>query len=271
LLRRLVQGGIRIHAQIVLVPGYNDGPALRQTLDDLEPLHPGLSSVAIVPVGLTAHRQGCPALRAVTAEESAALIDEIGQRQASSLMLRGARMHYLADEFYLRAGRALPAASAYEDFPQVENGVGLIRRFEADLAARRRLLTPLAADSGHRPGRRRVAVITGLLFAPLLEPSLKAAVGRTGEAGSFDLRVLPVQNRLFGAQVTVAGLLGGREVEGALRAAGPWDRVLLPAEMVNADGLTLDDVRPEQLAAGLGVVVQVGWAGPLFVPGEEGR
>ncbi len=256
-MRRLQAAGIRMHTQIVLVPEYNDGEVLEQTLDDLESLHPGIESVAIVPVGLTSHRNRLPALRPVTPEEAAEIIDRVTVRQARCRSRWGSRRHYLADELYLLAGRALPSEEAYEDFPQIENGVGMVRRFESELRGRVRLFA-----AGAKTDRAmRVGLVTGTLFAPILTRLLPEALERTGEAQGFDVRVLAVHNRFLGPGVTVAGLLSGVDVVQRLGREDELDLVLLPPDMLSADGVTLDDQTPQQLAHTLRRPVQVGLGG----------
>jgi len=252
ILSRLAAGGIRLHAQIVLVPAYNDGPVLEATLDALEALHPALQSVAVVPVGLTRHRRGLTPLRPVTSALARRVIAGVERRQRRNLAIRRTRLHFAADEFYLLAGSELPPLSAYEDLPQLENGVGMVRRFEHELRGVRRLLPPAERR------RARAVVATGTRFAPLLEARLGRRLRDTGEAAAWRVEVVPVRNRLFGASVNVAGLLGGAEVITALRCALPFDCALLPPEMLNADRLTLDGLHLNEIARRLGQPVQVG-------------
>jgi putative radical SAM enzyme (TIGR03279 family) len=267
LMRRLGEAGITMHTQIVLVPGYNDGAVLERTLEDLEALHPVVRTVAIVPVGLTRHRDGLTPLRPLVPLEAAALLDAIEARARSCRVRLGTRLHFAADEFYLLAGRPLPPADAYEGFPQIENGVGLVRSFERELAEVGRVFARGVARAVGRPrggrGRRRAVFVTGMLFAPLLAERIGPALARTGEARSFDADVIAVHNELFGSGVTVAGLLGGEEVAAALAACGPFDLAVLPREVFNDDGVTLDHRTPAELAERAGRPVQVGLAGDL--------
>ncbi len=289
ILRRLARGGIRMHTQIVLVPGYNDAAVLDQTLADLEQLYPAVETVAVVPVGLTSHRDRLPALEPVTAAGASEALDLIEARARRSLGRRGTRLHFAADELYLLAGRAFPEPEAYEAFPQIENGVGMVRAFEIDLADRDRLLSAAAVRALERgnapslpsdrrirpdgartsaPGRAlgespRVALVSGGLFAPLLERRAPAALARTGESARFDARVLAVHNRLFGPGVTVAGLLAGADVIAALGEHADCDLAVLPAEMFNEDGWTLDHLDAATMAEQTGRPVQVGWDGPV--------
>ncbi|MFH1145231.1 MAG: DUF512 domain-containing protein [Candidatus Eisenbacteria bacterium] len=265
LLRRLVAGGIRLHAQIVVVPGYNDGAVLDETLNDLEDLHPGLRSVAVVPVGLTRHRRTLPPLRMVRRTLARCIVAEIEARQQRALRARGTRLHFLADEFYLLAEKDLPAYDSYEDFPQIDNGVGMLRDFELRLKRMRRLFPALSnaprktgAKSGSAGVRSRVLLASGIRFASWLERWVSAALARTGEGERVETAVLAIQNRLFGRRVTTAGLLAGRDVAEAFARQGRFDLAVLPPEMFNADGLTLDGIGLQELATAIGGPVQIG-------------
>jgi putative radical SAM enzyme (TIGR03279 family) len=264
LLERLAAGGIEFHAQIVLVPRMNDGATLERTLDDLQTLHPALRSVAIVPVGLTRHRGRLPELQLMTSEDARLVVRGVEDRQAACLARLGSRLHFLADELYLLAGGPLPDALAYEGYPQIENGVGMVRRFEEDYRAARRLIP--GPDGGSHA--QRVAVVTGTRFAPLLAPWLERRLAETGESNRSRVHVIGARNELFGPTVTTAGLLAGRDMYEALTAAGPFDLVLLPPETLNADGQMLDGWTPERLGRELQRPVRVGFA---VAAGEEGE
>jgi putative radical SAM enzyme (TIGR03279 family) len=264
LMRRLGEAGITMHTQIVLVPGYNDGAVLERTLADLEALHPAVQTVAVVPVGLTRYRGDLTPLRAVTAPEAAALVEMLEARAERCRIHLGTRLHFAADELYLLAGRPLPAAEAYEGFPQIENGVGMVRSFEHELAEAKRVLAPGAIrGAARRAGgsRRRAVFVTGMLFAPLLAQVIGPNLARTGEGRFFDADVLAVHNDLFGPGVTVAGLLGAKDIAAALAACGPYDLAVLPREILNDDGVTLDHYTPDELAGWSGRPVQIGLAG----------
>jgi putative radical SAM enzyme (TIGR03279 family) len=240
---RLARAGIRMHAQIVLCPGLNDGAHLDRTVHDLARLHPAVTTTAIVPVGLTRHRERLPALRSLTAGEAQGLVDTVSAWQAAFLASLGTRFAFVADEVFLLAGRPLPPAEAYEGFPVAEDGVGLVRKFEdeVDRATRR----PAAAAD------RALTVVTGELYGPRLARRLASLAPRA--------RVVAVPNELFGRSIGVAGLLSGRDIQRHLaRQHDLGDEVLLPAVCVrDADGVFLDDLTPADLAADLGVRVRV--------------
>ena len=245
-LRRLADAGIRLHTQIVLCPGLNDGPHLERTVRELSELHPGVNTVAVVPVGLTRHRDGLYPLRSITPEEARVTLEAIHGWQANFLDRLGTRLVFAADELYLQARQAIPPAAAYEDFSVVEDGVGLVRRFEDEF---RRL-----AGRPGRPrwrGQRAATIVTGELFGPILTPWL----GRLRVPG-LRADVAPVPNEFFGRAITVAGLLTGQDVARALSGRPLGDVVLVPrVALTETKGVFLDDVAPEDLSRALGVPI----------------
>jgi putative radical SAM enzyme (TIGR03279 family) len=244
-LERLAKAGIRVHAQIVLCPGLNDGAHLERTVHELAPLHPHVATTAIVPVGLTRHRERLPSLRTLTDAEAGALVDTVDGWQANFLPRLDSRFVFLGDEVYLQAGRALPPAEAYEGFAIAEDGIGLVRRFEDGLArARGRRRTAR--------GPRRVTVVSGELYGPRLARQLEGLV-----PAGLDVRVVAVPNAFFGGSVSVTGLLTGQDIQRHLAAQGnPGDVVLIPAVALrDGDGVFLDDLTPADVARALGVDV----------------
>lgn len=232
-LRRLADGGIEFHAQIVLCPGLNDGPELNRTLSDLEAFIPALRSIALVPLGLTDHRGGLPRLEPVTPSFCRATIRRAEPWQRRFRRRRGRRLLYLADEFYVTAEAALPRYSADDALEQLENGVGMVWEF---LRPWRRVRRALPARL--RPPRR-VAVLTGLLGARVLRPVMEGLRNVDGLA----VDVIPLQNSLFGGAITVSGLLPGRDFARALAERPGYDAYLIPANAVRAEGeVFLDDL-----------------------------
>jgi putative radical SAM enzyme (TIGR03279 family) len=237
-LRALAEGGIRFHAQVVLVPGVNDGAELVRTLTDLYGLGPAILSVSVVPVALTefSKRQ---LVRAPTRAECRAALATVDGFAARSLAERGAPWCYGADDLYLQAGLPLPAAEWYGDFEQRENGVGSVRYLQTRIAAARDRLPDLAG--------RRIGVVTGTAMGPLMPPVLAGLAAAT--QARFD--VVVVENTLYGPSVTTAGLLPAAGIEHALLGRTDLDLVLLPAEATNDDLVFIDDVSAEELAARL--------------------
>ena len=245
-LERLAKVGIRVHAQIVLCPDLNDGQHLERTVHDLAPLHPHVATTAIVPVGLTRHRERLPALRTLTTAEAEALVDTVAGWQARFLARLDSRFVFLGDEVYLQANRPLPPAGDYEGFAIAEDGIGLVRRFEDGVA---RAASRLRATGG---AGRRLTLVSGTLYAPRLVRLLRGLPLPDRQA-----RVVAVPNQFFGGSVGVAGLLTGQDIQRHLAAQGDLgDAVLVPAVALrDGDGVFLDDLTPADLARALGVPV----------------
>jgi len=244
-LERLAKARIRMHAQIVLCPDWNDGAQLERTVSELAPLHPYVATTAIVPVGLTAHRERLPSLRTLTDDEARGLVTTVHGWQEQFLRQLGSRFVFLGDEVYLQAGAALPEAEAYEGFVIAEDGIGLVRRFEDGFARTVRRRHGAAAG-------RRVTVVSGTLYAPRLARLLATLPEPAA-------RVVAVPNLHFGGSVAVAGLLTGGDIQRHLSAqADLGEAVLVPAAAVrDGDGVFLDDVTPADLSRELGVPVKV--------------
>jgi putative radical SAM enzyme (TIGR03279 family) len=251
LLQRLVDAGVIIHTQVVLCPEINDGARLQQTFDDLVALTPGVASLAIVPVGLTGYRQRLPQLRQVLPDEARAIVAWIHARQDECLNRLGTRFVYAADELYLTAGVDFPRLGAYEDLPQIENGVGLIAQFRAEavevLAHAAALDLPL------------ITVVTGVSASGEVSDFVAKLAIKTGS----ELQVATVANRFFGGAVTVTGLLAGTDIVTQL-AGKTLGAVLLLPEVLLRDGCNtlLDDLTPVDIGLQLGIQVETFPAGP---------
>jgi NifB/MoaA-like Fe-S oxidoreductase len=236
LLRLLAEGGIRFHTQIVLQPGVNDGAVLDRSLEDLYALGEAILSVSVVPVGLTEFSKH-GRVREPTTDECAAAIASVRRMAQRAVRERGRRWAYGADDLYLAGGVPLPPAEAYDDFEQVENGVGSVRYLESRIRAARGELPNLSGV--------RVGVVTGTAMARLMPRVLERLEEATG--GRFETIV--VVNDLFGPSVTTAGLLPGRAIQRALQNRGDLGLALLPAEAVNDRGLLLDNVSADAVSA----------------------
>jgi putative radical SAM enzyme (TIGR03279 family) len=246
-LRALTEAGIEVHTQIVLCPEWNDGEHLDRTMDDLWDLGPRVLSLSVVPVGLTQYNLGRP-VRLLTPAEATDAVARVDAARRRSLAERNTGWAYAGDEMYFIAHRAIPDASYYDDWPLTENGVGSVRSlldaFEAGLSALPR-----------RAGER-IAVVTGERMAEVFRPLAARLAAQTGAA----VEVLGVRNRMFGATVTTAGLLPGRDVIDAVRAAGAFDLVLLPGESLNDDDVFIDNVAVGDVVAALAPArVQPAW------------
>ncbi len=237
-LRRLAEGGIRMHTQIVLCPGMNDGAHLVRTIEDLSTLFPAVLSIAVVPVGLTAYRHGLARIRTYTKKEARGVLDVVRSFERRFKKRFNTRLVFPSDEFFIKAAEPVPAASFYEDFPQIENGVGMLASLFREVSA-----TRLPA----RLGPVSATIITGVSFARVSTPLVERLRGIDG----VRLRQIAVPNRFFGPSVTVTGLLTGSDVLSALRGKRLGDLVAVPSNMLKEDervfldGMKLEDLERE--------------------------
>jgi len=268
-LRILLEGGIEVHGQVVVCPGVNDGAVLEDTLAGILDEYPRLATVGVVPLGLSDYSKE-PEMRPHTRAEAVAVCEAVARWQETYRAALGRRLVHAADEYYLLAGRDMPPAGHYDGFAQLENGIGMVRAFEAafhgveaasggvrhgffawvDGAPAEGYRAPRAELPRHQPagrdrrdplgGRRRpVTVVTGAYGARVLAP-LVAGHPRS------DVRILEVANDFFGGNIGVAGLLTGADLVRALAPEPPDGRYLLPDACLSEgrflDGLTLADL-----------------------------
>ncbi len=244
----LISKKISIHTQVVYCPGLNDGPHLDKTITDLAARHPGVVSLGIVPLGLTKFRQNLPDLAAVTREGCREVLTQIHAYQDRYKEELGSRFVYAGDEIYLQSGLATPPSHAYDGFPLIENGIGMVRRFLDDF------------DSGFAglqasPPIGGITLVTGMLGEGFVAPMADKLNGLPG----LSVNVVPVRNDFLGHGITVSGLLAGVDILAALKARlSQGDRVILPPNCVNHEGLFLDDLCPQDLSRELGGSVEVG-------------
>ncbi|HUZ19473.1 MAG TPA: DUF512 domain-containing protein [Acidimicrobiales bacterium] len=286
-LRQLLDRGIEVHGQIVVCPGVNDGAALHETFAGILERFPELASAAAVPLGVSRFSKEA-AMRPHDRAEAEAVVDAVEDWQERFLRGTGRRLVHAADEYYLLAGRAFPAAAVYEDYPQVENGVGMARSFETAFLGRRRhagtaharggffqsvdgapaagyraVRDPSAGPPSAEPvrlrGRRRVdeaaralTILTGEYGARVLRPLLDGA-------GHADVEIVAVPNRFFGGNIGVAGLLSGADLARTL-AGLPDDRRYLLPDVCLSEGRFLDGTTVAELPRGVEVVPSDGAA-----------
>ncbi len=248
--QRLTGEGIMVHGQVVLCPGLNDGKNLERTIHDLVELHPGVASLAVVPVGLTKHRNNLPELTPFTPEIARETIAHVTPIQKKLQKQLGTPFVFLGDEIYIMAGAEIPPARHYRDFPQIENGVGMVRTFlrQFDTALRKK-----------RSGKGKGVVCTGKVF----QPYLKQCIVRLG----MDLKVVAVESAFWGPGIGVAGLLTGSDFIAALKGKVYGDFVVIPSEcMIGDDYLFLDDLTIKDVERELGVpVLPSGYTAEDFV------
>ena len=229
--------------QIVLCRGINDGAELERSLNDLATYYPAMSSVAIVPAGLTKHREGLCPLSDFTCEEAGAVIDLVEKKASECLEKHGERVFFAADEFYLKAGRPLPEGVYYESYPQIDNGVGLLRsmldEFEyiySDAAA-------VWKKSGVKA--RKVTLATGTAAYPFMRAM---AMDLCSACPGLEINVECIRNNFFGESITVAGLLTGKDIYEQLSGKELGDELLIPAASLREEdedflcGMTVDEL-----------------------------
>ena len=239
----LAQGRITLQTQIVLCRGVNDGDHLIRTVEDLAARYPTVASIAIVPVGLSAHRRNKTPIGPIDAQYSAEILDRVKHWQRRYLREKGTRLVWAADEFYLNAYGPVPSAAVYEGFPQIENGVGLIRQF-LDSARRAERILPEKLDRDVN-----ISTVTGTLFDSVLEWWAESL-----PCENLTISVWTIGNSLFGESVTVTGLLAGNDIIDRLRGHDLGEALFIPSVALR-DGAFLDDVTLEDVSRALGVPV----------------
>ncbi|MDX2029434.1 MAG: DUF512 domain-containing protein [Blastocatellia bacterium] len=258
-MKQLIDHGIEVHAQVVLCPTINDGPHLEKTIRDLAALHPGIVSTAIVPLGITDRHKYRDRLVPVTDEFCAGIIDQVAPLQNELKKRLGTVFAFLGDEFYIRAGRKIPPKSHYriirgsaaedDEYPQIEDGVGMVRQFFDGHARRMKQLAAMRARGAftEKDAHRIYGTLaTGLIFHPML----REAVEEINATFGTRLHVAAVESVFFGAGVTVAGLLAGVDY---LRAREQYrgEFLMLPPhsyrehDLKFLDGMTLGEVASE--------------------------
>ena len=244
-MRRFGQAGIVMNGQIVLCPGYNDGDQLQRTMEDMAAW--GFNSCSIVPVGLTKFREGLSKLRSVDRETAGQVIDQVDAFGKICLERYGSRMFFCSDELYLRAGRELPREEYYEDYVQIENGVGMLRSLITEFEAGLRLEDGTIEASPY-------TIATGVSARPFLQELADKAREKTGVTG----QVIAIINDFFGHTIDVAGLITGRDLIAQLKGKDLGGRLLIPVNMLRHGGdVFLDDLHVADVEKALGVPVTV--------------
>lgn len=244
LMKRFADAGIEMSCQIVLIPGMNDGEALDQTLHDLAALYPAVHSVAIVPIGLTKHRDGLEPLEGFTTEAARRFLDQLEPYQARFQERFGTKFVFAGDEFYLLGNRVVPEVSHYEDFDLLENGVGMVAKFvqEFEDAAK-------AYVSSEEKKARSYVLATGTL--------MEATMRRISERlmavkPHVSIDVIGVENKFFGTTITVSGLLTAQDIIEQTKEHLEGKVLLLPENILKSgEAVFLDDMSLEDLKARL--------------------
>jgi len=247
-MRRLAEHSITMNCQIVSCPGVNDGPALDRTLNDLAEMHPAVNSISVVPVGVTKFREGLYPLKSYDRESAAALVDQVEAFAAKHLEQIGTRLVWCSDEFYLLAGRPLPEEAYFEDFTQLDNGVGMLRLLTEEFRRGLDLMEPEEMEE-----TTPFAIATGLSAGPFLAQLVDMAREKCDKIKGT---VYPIVNHFFGETITVAGLVTGGDLIDQLRGKDVGERLLIPANMLRAgERVFLDDVSLDDVERELGVPV----------------
>ncbi|MGI6188914.1 MAG: DUF512 domain-containing protein [Clostridiales bacterium] len=255
LLKTFEKANISVHCQIVLCRNWNDGAHLDQTLADLWNLRTIVQSVAVVPVGLTKHREGLVDILPYDAVSAARVLEQVERWQSKCRKEGNTSFVFAADEFYILAGREIPPYENYEDFPQIENGVGLMARLTREFDE--------AIDDYPKPHIRGmdISVATGVSAYP----TIRAMMDRVQEIMGIPVYVYAVKNLFFGDKVTVAGLITGQDIKNQLKDKKLGHSLLIPNTMLRrGEDVFLDGVTLEELSLSLGVPVI-----PVPVDGRE--
>jgi len=251
-IRRFTSNGITVNCQIVLCPGINDGGELDRTINDLTMLSPELHSISVVPVGLTRFRDDLPKLTPFDKESALKVIDQVEKWQKKLLDKYGSRIVYIADELYIMAEIPLPDYEAYEDFPQIENGVGMVSAFTYEV---KEALKDLKENQFFSGREKTVSIATGVSVFKHFKEIVSYIEDRIK---GLKINVYPVENTFFGPNVTVTGLLTGYDLIRELKDKDLGDRLLLCRNMFKAGTeIMLDDVTKGELEEKLGIKAQL--------------
>jgi putative radical SAM enzyme (TIGR03279 family) len=236
-MRRFAQAGITMNCQIVCCPGINDGDELLRSMKELAEMHPAVKSVSVVPFGMTKFREGLPCIRPYDKDMAIDLIRSVEPLQKRFLEELDTRFVFPADEFYCLSGMPIPEDLEYEDYPQIENGVGMLRMFQTDLQY------AAEDDPVEETAPRKLCIACGTSIAPFLQKLADQYAPR-----GTTVIVKPIVNHFFGASVTVSGLITGQDLVAQLRGRDLGEALLLPCNMLRSgENVLLDDMTVEQI------------------------
>ncbi len=245
-LRKLAAAGITVHTQIVVCPGVNDGDNLEHTVSDLAELHPAVQSVGIVPVGTTKHRKHLELITTLHKPAAREVLKQVRRWQREYMARFDTRLVWASDEYLLTAEVPTPSVRSYEGFPQLENGIGIVSQFVAE---ERKLKRRLPASIPHP---LKATIVTGILASSIVHQFADTLSSISG----LSVDVAPIVNEFFGDTVTVAGLITGEDIRKQLTERSVGDVVLIPSVMVR-EGVFLDDIKVDDLAAAIGTQIAV--------------
>ncbi|MFC1651138.1 DUF512 domain-containing protein [Candidatus Latescibacterota bacterium] len=251
----LITAGIELHTQVVVCPGINDGEVLEKTIRGLQERSPGVISMAVVPVGLTKHREGQYPLEAVDKKSAQEIIELVERYHDEFERDSFDGFVYCADELYIRAGFEIPCADYYHGFPQIENGVGMLRDFLDSSANINEHLSGNVSRTGN------FVYVTGTSMSPYIHDFAEKVSGIHG----ITIRTVTVENQFYGDSITVSGLLTGVDIQSALENVNPDETVVLPPNCLNESGVFLDGMSPSDISKSLGLKIIKGDYDPLKI------
>jgi len=253
-IKQFADAGIKINTQLVLCPGINDGAELVFSLNELGKMFPAVQSIAAVPVGLTDHRNGLYEMESFNKHSAKQVLNTIDAYNAEFSSLHAEKIAYPADEFYLLAGQPFPAADYYDDFYQLENGVGMSALFREEcFAALRGAANAVDLAEKLHKGPRNISIATGEAAYPLIKELVDETVKKWH---NLKVKIFVVKNNFFGGRITVAGLLTGRDLTEQLAAGELGDELLIPAAALRREGdLFLDNLSIDDLSRQLNTKV----------------
>jgi len=254
-IKRITDARIVVNAQIVVCPGYNDGAELEKTILELSEFFPGVNSVSVVPVGLTRYREGLVEIKPFDETSAGEVIEQVNRFQSENIQKYGSRIIFAADEFYVKAKVEVPDYSDYEDFPQIENGVGLI----ASLKRETEDICKMLAELPKQKVERKVLIATGMAAENFIK-ELTKKVQVTFEG--LVVSVIGVRNIFFGENVTVCGLLTGRDVceaviQAKLKGETAQTLIICGSMLKAGEEVFLDDFTIEELESETGMEVLI--------------
>lgn len=247
ILKRFAEARLEVNCQIVLVPGVNDGKELERTLDDLSKLYPTVESVAVVPIGITKYRERLHKVVPFNEQSANELLDLVQQKQSEFIKQLGTRFIFASDEFFALTKRELPSQNEYEGFPQLENGVGLMKSFGTEIFEEiDKIKLPIKK-------KKKYILATGTLANNFMVEMKDKIIEKFDE---LELIVVPIVNEFFGQTITVSGLITGQDLIEQLREYKDIDRIIIPRSMMKADEeIFLDNLTLKEVTKELGVPI----------------
>ena len=256
-IKYLVEHGISVNAQIVLCPGINDGKILDKTIKDLSKFFPYLQCIAIVPVGLTKYREGLYPLTTFNKDTAAVVIDQVEAWQKKFKEKVGANVVFVADEFYVLANKRIPSYKSYEEFPQLEDGIGMLAKFKHEFDVNIKKIEETKIN-------KTVSIVTGKLAYKFIK---RLATRLEKKVEGLKINVYPIENTFFGPLITVTGLLTGGDIVNQLKDKELGEKLILSSSMLKDDeDIFLDDIKLKELEKKLNIkTVITSWEGTDFI------